>query len=488
MSSQHLQVLRDFWYTRALRVPMLLIWIAAFGGALHAPCTAYFLTALGASPTDIGNMGMLIGLGELLMAPLYGWVLDKVSPFHAIVATGGFCTIGCIVRGATPNLAGAYVGAGLVGLGAANLWTVVLTYASSVLPASRRSAVVAGFSLQVLVLNIVGKAAYTPCVYALAAAGVDDDLSRWRVMMCTCPLFCVFGWVALPLCGRAVPRGPLGADGRVSAADPTEEVAAAEEGASAKPAPSSGGGGGDARPVLFSVCAACIFLAAYAKASISVLWPLYLRDAYAYADAEYSALLLTQNVLTAAAVAALPSLSTRLGAAALAPPLCALAAATSLAVFNDAAPRRHAAYAIVFFAAHAMLFATLQALGSLLVPAAAQGRAFATLAMLASLGDVAGNGAATRLYAHAHTPYIASALPRPLSVRSVPALAAAALLAAATLALACARAHFAEAMVDAAGSTGARGRASPPNSPRLHAQVGVAEEREGLLQRRRLVT
>ena len=90
------------------------------------------------------------------MAPVYGFVLDRIGSFHAIVITGGCCTLGCLIRGAAFNLWWAYCGAAIVGLGAANLWTVVLTYVSANMPAARRSSVVAGFAFQVLVLKLAG--------------------------------------------------------------------------------------------------------------------------------------------------------------------------------------------------------------------------------------------------------------------------------------------------------------------------------------------
>ena len=33
--------LERFWHTPALRLPMLCVWTASFGGALHYPCLLY---------------------------------------------------------------------------------------------------------------------------------------------------------------------------------------------------------------------------------------------------------------------------------------------------------------------------------------------------------------------------------------------------------------------------------------------------------------
>ena len=57
----NLEVVQYFWNAPALRVPMLLIWVATFGSALHQPCTTYFATALGATPKALGNIGECFG-------------------------------------------------------------------------------------------------------------------------------------------------------------------------------------------------------------------------------------------------------------------------------------------------------------------------------------------------------------------------------------------------------------------------------------------
>ena len=48
-------------------------------------------------------------------------------------------------------------------------------------------------------LRIVAKGAYFPCVWLLERCGVSSLFMRYRIMMVSCPLFCIFGWVALAL-------------------------------------------------------------------------------------------------------------------------------------------------------------------------------------------------------------------------------------------------------------------------------------------------
>ena len=66
---------------RELFVPMLGIWFASLGGALHAPVTTYFQVELGASTVELGNFGVIRTLGVLLVSPLYGYLLDRQSAY-----------------------------------------------------------------------------------------------------------------------------------------------------------------------------------------------------------------------------------------------------------------------------------------------------------------------------------------------------------------------------------------------------------------------
>ena len=48
------RLLRLLWGDYRFRIPLLVIWVASFGGALHAPVTTYFYLEVGASETAIG--------------------------------------------------------------------------------------------------------------------------------------------------------------------------------------------------------------------------------------------------------------------------------------------------------------------------------------------------------------------------------------------------------------------------------------------------
>lgn len=80
---------RCFWADRRTRTPILIIWVASFGGALHASVTTYFYLEVGASEIEIGYIGFLMSLGAMVLSPLAGYVLDTYGPFAPIFVTAG---------------------------------------------------------------------------------------------------------------------------------------------------------------------------------------------------------------------------------------------------------------------------------------------------------------------------------------------------------------------------------------------------------------
>ena len=49
-----LRIARRFYADPRLRGPLVVIWVASFGGALHAPVTTFYYLKLGATAADIG--------------------------------------------------------------------------------------------------------------------------------------------------------------------------------------------------------------------------------------------------------------------------------------------------------------------------------------------------------------------------------------------------------------------------------------------------
>ena len=94
-----LAALRVLWRQRRFRAPLVTIWVASYGGALHAPVTTGYLRKVGATTTDVGTIGAVVNVGTVLLSPFYGWLLDRHGGFVPIVVTCSFCALGCAVRG-----------------------------------------------------------------------------------------------------------------------------------------------------------------------------------------------------------------------------------------------------------------------------------------------------------------------------------------------------------------------------------------------------
>ena len=290
--------LQHFWRTPALRIPIINIWVATFGAALHGPCTTFFLLELGLTTAEIGNGGMLMSLPDLFLAPLYGWALDRFGAYPVICVTAGCCAFGCIVRGLATSVIHVYIGSAIIGLGASNLWVSVLSHISQHTEPSKREACVSAFVFQVATLRIVAKGAYFPCVWLLERCGVSSLFMRYRIMMVSCPLFCIFGWVALACCGGAVRNAQ---PQLASKAEPPR--AAAEAAASAR----------HVWPLSFVVIAAGVLLDAVSRTSASVAWPLIARDRYGWGASEFALPLFVEAMVSAALVFFAPTLSERAG-------------------------------------------------------------------------------------------------------------------------------------------------------------------------------
>ena len=54
----------EFW--DKFRAPILMIWVASFGAALHSPVNTYFYMELGLTPSMIGVVGSLTSMGVFL--------------------------------------------------------------------------------------------------------------------------------------------------------------------------------------------------------------------------------------------------------------------------------------------------------------------------------------------------------------------------------------------------------------------------------------
>lgn len=139
----------SFYRSAAFHAPIVTIWVASFGGALHAPVTTFYYLRLGASEIDIGWLAFVSTLGGLILAPFYGWLLDRRSAFAALCTSCLMCSFGCLVRGLAWSIPVLFAGAVILGLGAGSLWTTVLSFISKSSPKEKRSEIVSGYLFQV---------------------------------------------------------------------------------------------------------------------------------------------------------------------------------------------------------------------------------------------------------------------------------------------------------------------------------------------------
>lgn len=59
-----------FWRNPMFRYPLVVVWVASIGGALHEPVVTFFYLKVGATEMDIGMLGLVKTIGTLVLAPL----------------------------------------------------------------------------------------------------------------------------------------------------------------------------------------------------------------------------------------------------------------------------------------------------------------------------------------------------------------------------------------------------------------------------------
>jgi MFS family permease len=205
-----IRTLRLFLSHAPTRTPAIVLYVASFGGALHAAVTTYYYLAVGATATDIGRLGFVMSAGALVGAPLSGAALDAHGPWAPLSVTAAACAGGCLWRGMATSVSSLRMGAVLLGLGV-NMWTVVLGHLVKSFPPSMRSEVLSGFGVQIAVLQLVGKGVFPMAEYFLhQIVGLEDTLLRYRIHMGICTFFCFYGTFALFWDRKNVTGGTFG--------------------------------------------------------------------------------------------------------------------------------------------------------------------------------------------------------------------------------------------------------------------------------------
>ena len=138
-----------------------------------------------------------MSVGALMGSPMSGWALDRYGPWIPISVTAVCCAVGCLWRGVATSITSLRMGAILLGIGV-NLWTVVLAHLVKSFPSKMRSEVLAGFSVQMTILQLCGKGIFPLIEYILhSVLRIEAELSRYRIHMGLCTFFCFYGVVAL---------------------------------------------------------------------------------------------------------------------------------------------------------------------------------------------------------------------------------------------------------------------------------------------------
>ncbi|CAK9109097.1 Putative WD repeat-containing protein [Durusdinium trenchii] len=362
-----------------LFVPMMGIWVASFGGALHGPVTTYFQVELGASTEQIGNFGVIRTIGVLLVSPLYGWLLDRHSAYTPAVLSAFCCTFGCLFHGFAQDVQHLYLASVVLALGAVNFWNVVGAYVALATPREQRHVVVTGFQVQVSVLRLLGTSLYPFVDSMLLALGVTQKLLRYRIHMSECSLFCVVAFVYLV--------------GRFQPATWGEEVKTEAKASEEKLQTSQ-----------LALLLTTSVVQSFGETVVTVLWPLHLRKLH-LGSHDLAWLQLSSQLLIILSTLGYPPLTRLLGHRFSASALPLLASLCSALAFLQPEPTWygqavHVVNVLSFLALCGTMKVCYQHLATLAVPAAHQGRIFSLLNVLSSLGNIFGNLVATRLAEH----------------------------------------------------------------------------------------
>ena len=194
LSAQLRLALRLFADVR-FRAPLLIIWVAAFGGALHDAVTSFYYLELCGDKVTVGRIYSGLSFGGLILSPVYGAWMDRKGVFWPLCMSSLCCGLGCAVRGLARNTFELYAGVVILGCGAGGLFTLVLTHISTHSPSEHRSKIVSGYVFQITVLRLLGKGLFplTNWILLELTGWESDTLPVYRVHMMSCPIFCLFG-------------------------------------------------------------------------------------------------------------------------------------------------------------------------------------------------------------------------------------------------------------------------------------------------------
>jgi len=356
-----------------LRCPVIVIWLAVFGGALHTPALPFFYTAIGLSPFQFGVTKAVVNLGSLFTTPVHGYLMDKTwLEGNALVVAVSFCGFGCLLRALASGFGTALASSAALAF-SGNFITLTQAFISSHTPSRDRALYLGTFNFTWKLLSISGKGSYPMWARIVEDwFGVREDLKRYRVTMMLCGIPCLLGFFVL------IRWATLGGGSHVPII------------VTPRSTPSSAHN----YWALGRLAAALMVKSLAASLSLTI-WPLFLSRYYGFTDINYASVVFTSSFLSAIAVlgsSVLPLRSTAMAS-------CTIAAFCLVMAFvwkwNTWV---HCALGVVGFASVELLGQCLNVAFSILSSQRTQGLSFGMISVSDALGGIAGNLGGSGLY------------------------------------------------------------------------------------------
>ena len=137
---------------------------------------------------------------------------------------------------------------------------------------------------------------------------------------------------------------------------------------------------------------------------VTVLWPLFIHDAYQWSTTEYGYLVLMRSMASIVSVASYPKLEARYGIAKCGEAACVCRMVCSLEFFIDSPPllnpwyKTHVVLAVGFMSSLAFLEPCIRTLSSNCLHSSVQRWLFGFMNAIAGVGLILGNLMGTKLY------------------------------------------------------------------------------------------
>jgi len=351
-------------------------------------------------------------------APIAGCLLDARGPFLGIALPASLCAIGCAIRSmaqSTSWLVAANVFSGLSGAKT----EMATAHLSRHTDPSRRTLAVSAARVQLQALALLGTLLFTPTNWVLTALLPESTwgMLRFRLLISLCVFGCGFGVIVLccsagTLVFHSSEAGAVFHSSEAGALQPRTlrrsdadgSDAATEESSSHDPEgyPVEGRLAGASscmssrlRTARLALCLVALCLAAATRDTLAVVWPLYLKAHFGWAEKEYGLLLPLQQA-AAFGLVATPPLQDALGSRAslLLAGCGGVACHVSALLLRAPSPNTEGLHVLLFLAGGLLGGATellLVSLSSTALPPRAQGRLFALLSMTKLGGSVGGS-------------------------------------------------------------------------------------------------